>query len=130
MESLRPSFEPLWKALGINDLISLTMQPMPVCKELLYGALQFWSRGSNLFIFPHGAMSITLRDVVALTGLPITGLESPAELVSKVQSEDDALQICYGSGSKGPSTYPAVKHLYHSLSRSLATPLLTRYSRL
>ena len=45
--------------------------------NLIQGALRFWSPDCNSFIFPEGPISVTLRDVYYLTGLPILGFDIP-----------------------------------------------------
>ncbi|XP_065853650.1 uncharacterized protein [Euphorbia lathyris] len=75
---LKPTYERKWCNLGINELIKMSQIELPVNKNLLYAALGFWSRNCNAFLFPPVPMTVTLRDVLALTGLPVVGPEIPS----------------------------------------------------
>ena len=48
--------------------------PLPPIEEpLLTGLVDQWHPETHTFHFPFGKMSVTLRDVAMLTGLPIRG---------------------------------------------------------
>ncbi|XP_065854978.1 uncharacterized protein [Euphorbia lathyris] len=75
---LKPTYERKWCNLGINELIKMSQIELPANKNLLYAALGFWSCNCNAFLFPVVPMTVTLRDVLALTGLPVVGPEIPS----------------------------------------------------
>ena len=64
-------FRGLWIALGIEWFIHLITINTSLDVELMSIALKFWSKSINSFMLPFGPMSITLRDITVLTGLPI-----------------------------------------------------------
>ena len=56
----------------------LCRQDVPINTTLMFNFLEFWANSISVFIFPFATMSLTLLDVVAITGLPIEGEELPA----------------------------------------------------
>ena len=48
--------------------------------ELMSVVLKFWSKSFNSFLLPFGPISITLRDVTILTGLPFQGVNALCRL--------------------------------------------------
>ena len=52
-------------------------------ESLLIATSHFWSVALNAFVFAHGPMSITLADVLMLTGLKITRQVTPFDLLDK-----------------------------------------------
>ncbi|WCJ39774.1 hypothetical protein M5689_020736 [Euphorbia peplus] len=72
VKKLSPRYKGLWEKLGIMHFINLTVQPLTCSQNMVMGALSYWSPHCNSFIFPGGPMSITLRDILALTHLPIS----------------------------------------------------------
>lgn len=73
VKKLKPHFRDLWIFLKIDAFQELAMVDIPFCPGVLHGASCFWSTKMNIFIFPQGSMFVTLRDVMAFTGLPIGG---------------------------------------------------------
>jgi hypothetical protein len=63
--------ENLWKEIGIYDPIMLSTQQCKGEKNLFLAALCFWNTSSNTFDFPKGHMSISLLDVLVISGFPI-----------------------------------------------------------
>ncbi|XP_010325936.1 uncharacterized protein [Solanum lycopersicum] len=59
----------VWKSADIYDAIQLSKHDIPLDKNLLYGALCYWSISTNSFHFRFGMMGPTVLDIVALTGL-------------------------------------------------------------
>lgn len=65
----------VWKSADIYDAIQLSKHDIPMDKNLLYGALCYWSISTNSFHFRFGMMGPTVLDIVALTGLRPHGEE-------------------------------------------------------
>lgn len=70
--------ETQWKHWGILYAINLSKQDVTPNYPLIFSFLSFWSTIINAFIFPFGAMTITLHDVALILGLSIAGLELPS----------------------------------------------------
>ncbi|GAB2270338.1 hypothetical protein Dimus_038841 [Dionaea muscipula] len=64
-----PTFESRAKAAGFFDLVTLCTKVPTFDATLFPLAVLFWSSHTNIFTFPRAPMTITLRDVAALTGL-------------------------------------------------------------
>ena len=60
-------------ALRIELFIHLTTVNTSLDVELMSVALKFWYKSINSFLVPFGPISITLRAITILTGLPIRG---------------------------------------------------------
>ena len=63
-------------AMGIEQFIHLTIVNTSLDVELMSVALKLWSKSINSFIHPFSPISITLRDITILTGLPIWGADA------------------------------------------------------
>ncbi|CAN0881946.1 hypothetical protein LINGRAHAP2_LOCUS14518, partial [Linum grandiflorum] len=63
----------LWRSAGISRLLSLTTKISEPDAPLFKAAMCFWCTGSYCFVFrePIRAMTITLMDLVAITGLSL-----------------------------------------------------------
>ena len=72
-----------WDERGIDQCITLSIADMERNESLLIATSHFWSVALNAFVFAHGLMSITLADVLMLTGLKITGPVTPFDLLDK-----------------------------------------------
>ncbi|PRQ35142.1 putative aminotransferase-like, plant mobile domain-containing protein [Rosa chinensis] len=63
-----------WNAAGITHTIDLCFHlPRGGNRSLLAAFLCFWNTATNTYDFRFGQMSITLLDILAITGLPIDG---------------------------------------------------------
>ena len=62
--------------MGIEQFIHLTIVNTSLDVELMSVALKLWSKSINSFIHPFSPISITLRDITILTGLPIRGADA------------------------------------------------------
>ena len=69
-------FKGHWIALGIEQFIHLTTVNTSLDMELMSVALKFWSNSIDFFLLSVGPISITLRDITILTGLPIRGVDA------------------------------------------------------
>ena len=69
-------FKGLWVSLGIKQFIRLTTVNTSLNVELMTVVLKLWSNSTNFFLLPFGHISITLRDITVLTGLPIQGVDA------------------------------------------------------
>ena len=72
-----------WDERDIDQCITLSIADMERNESLLIATSHFWSVALNAFVFAHGLMSITLADVLMLTGLKITGPVTPFDLLDK-----------------------------------------------
>jgi hypothetical protein len=61
-----------WETIGIADALSLSLSPLDKNKNLLKTIDYFWFDALNCFLFGHSPMTLTLMDVVMITGLDIT----------------------------------------------------------
>ncbi|KAL2525689.1 hypothetical protein Adt_10743 [Abeliophyllum distichum] len=61
----------LFERARILDLLELTLDIPTFDLTLLSIALRFWGPNYNIFVFPLGPMSVTLRDISALTNLSL-----------------------------------------------------------
>ena len=68
---LSSHFTRLWIALGIERFIHLTI----INISLACVALKLCFKSINYFLLPFGPISISLRDIIVLTGLPIRGAD-------------------------------------------------------
>ena len=62
--------------LGIERFIHLTIVTTSLDVELMSVTLKLWSKSINYFLLPFGPISITLRDITILMGLPIRGADA------------------------------------------------------
>jgi hypothetical protein len=69
-----------WVNYDLDLCIALSLSNIKKDEPLLRFASYFWS---NAFIFGHGPMTVTLVDIHMLTGLRITGLLQPYNLIGK-----------------------------------------------
>ena len=60
----------------------------PIEEPLLTGLIDWWRPETHTFHFPFGEMTVTLRDVTMLTGLPIRGALSVVSRPAKEQWKD------------------------------------------
>ena len=79
--------------------MTLSLSGMERNDSLLIVASYFWSNTLNTFIFGHGPMTITLADVYMLTGLKITGLMQPYELLGAGSKKLVKISDCIGWAS-------------------------------
>jgi hypothetical protein len=66
------TYQPLWESIGIADALSLSLSPLEKDENLLKIIDYFWSDALNCFLFGHGPMTLTLLDVMMITGLDIS----------------------------------------------------------
>ncbi|XP_055962345.1 uncharacterized protein LOC126687881 [Mercurialis annua] len=74
---LRLYFEKDWERLGLLQLIRMSEQSFDFHAGMCRSFLRYWSPSANSFLFPCGPMSVTLKDVFMLTGLPVIGFDAP-----------------------------------------------------
>ncbi|XP_065855347.1 uncharacterized protein [Euphorbia lathyris] len=94
VNKIKGTYSTAWERMGIAGLLYLSVHEITMVATVLEGALNFWSSHCNSLILPLGPMSITLRDVVAITGLPIFGDEVPSRVTC------DAFPNVTGKGSR------------------------------
>ena len=63
-------------AIMIERSIHLTIVNTSLDVELMSVALKFWSKSINSFLLPFCLISITLRDITILTGIPVRGADA------------------------------------------------------
>ena len=73
MDKLSPHFQEHLESLSIVQFIKLTKVSVTLDLDLMNTALGFWSKGLNLFLFPFGPASITMRDISILTRFLVEG---------------------------------------------------------
>jgi hypothetical protein len=64
-----------WEKYKINQCITLSLSDMSRNESLLIAASYLWSDALNAFLF-GGLMTLTLADVLQLTGLDISSLDT------------------------------------------------------
>src|SRR5688572_7313424 len=69
--------------LKIDHCINLSLSQMEKNEPLVIAASYFWSDALNAFLFGHGPMTPTLRDVLMLTGLDISSPDTPFDYLTK-----------------------------------------------
>ncbi|XP_050234446.1 uncharacterized protein LOC126682736 [Mercurialis annua] len=74
---LRLYFKRDWERLGLLQLIRMSEQTFDFQPGMCRSFLRYWSSSANSFLFPCGPMSVTLKDVFMLTGLPVIGFDAP-----------------------------------------------------
>ena len=72
-----------WVTYDLDQCIALSLSNIKKNEPLLRSASYFWSNAFNTFIFGHGPMIVTMADIHMLTGLRITGLLQPYNLIGK-----------------------------------------------
>ena len=107
-----PHFRGLWIALGIERFIHLTIINTSLDMELMSIALKFWSKSINSFLIPFGLISITLRDITILIGLPIRG----ADALCLLDIQDSSLPTIEVS-STTQTLYSVVIRKWHDITR-------------
>ena len=65
-----------WEKYGIGRCITLSLSEMPKNESLLIAASYFWSDALNAFLFGHGPFTLTLADVLMLTGLDVSASDT------------------------------------------------------
>jgi hypothetical protein len=60
-----------WETIGIDDALSLSLSPPDKNENLLKTIGYFWSDALNWLLFGHSSMTLTLMDVVMITGLTL-----------------------------------------------------------
>jgi hypothetical protein len=60
----------------VSHCITLSLSEMSRNESILIAASYFWSDALNAFLFSHGLMATTLADVLVLTGLDISSLDT------------------------------------------------------
>jgi hypothetical protein len=101
-----------WEAIGIADALSLSLSPLDKNENLLKTIGYFWSDALNCFLFGHSLMTLTLMDVVMITGLDITSPspsaynlpEVPFRLSSKSECTNWGAYLSQHVKTKGPVT--------------------------
>ncbi|XP_055960678.1 uncharacterized protein LOC126668685 [Mercurialis annua] len=83
---LRPYFQRDWRRLGLLQLIEISDRHIELNAGMCRSFLRYWSSSANSFIFPFGPMSVTLKDVFMLTGLPVIGFDAPC--LFEVETKD------------------------------------------
>jgi hypothetical protein len=66
----------LWEKCKISQCITLSLSAMSRNESLLIAASYFWSDALNAFLFGHEPMAPTLADVLLLTGLNVSSLNT------------------------------------------------------
>jgi hypothetical protein len=66
------TYQPTWESIGIADALSLSLSPLEKNENLLKTIGYFRSDALNYFLFGHGSMTLTLLDVMMITGLDIS----------------------------------------------------------
>jgi hypothetical protein len=65
-----------WEKYKIKQCITLSLSDMPWNESFLIAASYFWSDALNAFLFGHGPRTMTLADVLLLTGLDISSSDT------------------------------------------------------
>ncbi|XP_075496156.1 uncharacterized protein LOC142533314 [Primulina tabacum] len=65
----------IWRKQGLYQFIQMSTIDRTFNLDLIEGAIRLWALPCNSFILPCGPMSVTLLDVLHLTGLPLIGNE-------------------------------------------------------
>jgi len=73
--SVSNSNEVQWGERKLDQCIRLSIADMDRNESLLIAASYFWSDTLNAFLFGHGPTSLTLADVLMLTGLDIASAD-------------------------------------------------------
>ena len=81
-----------WVTCDLDQSIALSPSYIKKNEPLLISAFYFWSNAFNAFIFGHGLMIITLADIHMLTGLKITGLLQPYNLIGKLEHKVQSIR--------------------------------------
>ncbi|RYR38145.1 hypothetical protein Ahy_A09g043108 [Arachis hypogaea] len=80
-ERVAPSKSAAWEALGIQDLLRLSHFSTSTLPWMIRAVTFFWNRTTNNFHLPCGMIGMSLLDVAAITGHPI----SPPDFTSDMQ---------------------------------------------
>ncbi|RYQ96713.1 hypothetical protein Ahy_B08g092564 [Arachis hypogaea] len=80
-ECLAPTKRAAWGALGIQDLLRLSHFSHSTLHWMIGAVTFFWNRTTNNFHLPFGMIGMSLLDVAAIIGLPI----SPPDFTSDMQ---------------------------------------------
>ena len=70
---LSSHFGGFWASLRIEQFINISTVKASLDVELMCVVLKLWSKSINYFLLLFSPISITLRNVTILTGLPIQG---------------------------------------------------------
>jgi hypothetical protein len=83
----------LWDEDEVGQCINLSLSNMARNEPMLIAASHFWSDTLNAFLFGHGPMTPTLADVLMLTGLNISALDTAFTLLAKTAHKLDTKNI-------------------------------------
>ena len=95
--------------MGIEQFINLTTGNTSLDVELMSVVLKFWSKSINYFLLPFDPISITLRYVTILTGLPIQG-------TNLLDIQDSSLPVIEVS-STTQTSYSSTFQKWHGATR-------------
>jgi hypothetical protein len=73
----------IWDEDDIGQCIDLSLSTMTRNESMLIAASHFWSNTLNAFLFGRGPMTPTLADVLMLTGLNISTIDSAFSFLAK-----------------------------------------------
>ncbi|XP_075478287.1 uncharacterized protein LOC142519228 [Primulina tabacum] len=104
----------MWRKQCLYQFIQMSTTDRTFNLDLIEGAIRLWALPCNFFILPCGPMSITLQDVLHLTGLPILG----NDFASLADTRDlPQLPEQYWS----PSSYSQIIRSWSALKRTSPT---------
>ena len=99
-----------WRAVGIADAIDLCLQiPGGLNRAPLAAAFCLWNTASNTFDFRFGQMSISLLDILAITGLPI---HAAPYVQGQFDDEKFPLQMTQTGRSIHSRSFPSWRNYY------------------
>ncbi|RYQ83290.1 hypothetical protein Ahy_B10g101946 [Arachis hypogaea] len=84
-QCLAPTKSVVWRALGIQDLLRLSHFSPSTLPWMIRAVTFFWNRTTNNFHLPCGMIGMSLLDVAAIIGLPISLPDFTSDMQPKHQ---------------------------------------------
>lgn len=84
-----------WKDLGIYDLIQLSRVGLPYNPHMLIASMCFYDTSTNTFQLPYVMITLTLFDIVSITGIRPTRLDFDLTKVTRIDLAFTFSRITY-----------------------------------
>jgi Plant mobile domain len=88
---LLPKFGQIWKKVGIFDAILISTYRIRRDPSSILAIISHWCEETNTFLFPWGEVTITLEDIIILSGLSVLGDPVRAPLPDEMREFDSRL---------------------------------------
>ncbi|XP_078148876.1 uncharacterized protein LOC144544295 [Carex rostrata] len=88
---LLPKFGQIWKKVGIFDAILISTYRIRRDPSSIFALVSYWCEETNTFLFPWGEVTITLEDIIILSGLSVLGEPVKSPMAEEMKEVDSRL---------------------------------------